>query len=85
MSDGTVLRPPPLLGGRRMRSGREYSLRTAEDDVGEEDLARGRTRSGEPFRRVNRGHYSSIKQLTNVHKRLFSPKPTFVMAGECKS
>jgi hypothetical protein len=78
MPGGTV--PRPVVGGRRLRSGREYSLRTVEDDV--EDVARGRTRSGEPFRRVNRGHYSSIKQLINVHQRLFSPKPTFVMAGE---
>jgi hypothetical protein len=66
-------------GGTRTRSGGLYNLRVADAaDV----LARGSTRTGKSFRRFNRGHYKTIKQLEVAHERLFSPRPVFFMAGE---
>jgi hypothetical protein len=48
----------------------------------EEELARGRTRSGTLFTRQSRGHYSSLATLKKVHHKIFSLNSTFCLVGE---
>jgi hypothetical protein len=50
-------------------------------DYGQSSGSRGYLRSGQKYRRTNKGHYMSIKELARAHPRIFSTKPTFSIIG----
>ena len=71
----------PAAGGTMTRSGGKYGLQTEPDDD-DDDVGRGNLRSGKSFRRVNRGHYSSIATLMRSHQRIFGDRSTAVLTSE---
>jgi hypothetical protein len=73
---GRVRNDPSPDGGKR-------GWRTEGEE--EEEVPRGRTRSGAIFTRQSRGHYDSLAALKKVHYKLFLLEPTFYMVGEYKN
>jgi hypothetical protein len=63
-------------------SGGEDDTALGRGEAGKSTATRGMTRSGLDFRKSNRGHYDSLRELTAAHKRIFSQKSTLYLIGK---
>jgi hypothetical protein len=62
--------------------GEEDDTALGEGEAGRTTGTRGLTRSGVEFRKTNRGHYESLADLVQAHRRIFSKESVLYLIGD---
>lgn len=64
------------------RGGRERRYLSVEGATMDSSGTRGLLRSGTAYRRSNRGHYETMRDLVKAHKKIFSQDTRLYLIGK---